>query len=216
MGEAKSKTTLEKSDMLKVLVAENVPLISGALTALIESEPDMKVVAEAGHDDEILEIALLHRPDVAVIDIDWPGHDRLPAVAQLHDQLPTCRSLVLMTLGHPGTNRAVLAPGVSGFILKNAPAGQLAKTIRNVAAGRRVVGPELAAATWEYDGMPLSKREYAVLRLAGNGAEPAEIAANLDLSVGTVRNYLTAIVAKLHARNRVDAVRKAYNAGWLP
>jgi two-component system response regulator DesR len=202
--------------MLKVLVAENVPLICGALKALIESEPDMKVVAEAGHDDELLEIALLHRPDVAVIDIDWPGHDRLPAAVQLHDQLPSCRTLVLMTLGHPATARAALAPGVAGFILKDAPAGQLAKTIRNVAAGRRMVGPEIAAATWDHDAMPLSRREFAVLRLAGDGAEPAEIAAALDLSVGTVRNYLTAIVAKLHARNRVDAVRKAYNAGWLP
>ena len=202
--------------MLKILVAEDVALIRGALAALIGLEPDMKVVAEVGRDEEILATALLHRPDVAVIDIDRPGHDRLPDAAQLHTQLPSCRTLVLMSLGYPGLIGGVLAAGVAGFILKDAPAGQLAKAIRNVAAGRRMVGPELASATWDYDGRPLSQREFAVLRLAGDGAEPAEIAAALDLSVGTVRNYLTAIVTKLHARNRVDAVRKAYNAGWLP
>ncbi|HEV2451739.1 MAG TPA: response regulator transcription factor [Streptosporangiaceae bacterium] len=202
--------------MLKILVAQDVALIRGAIAALIGQEPDMKVVAEVGRDEEILATAMLHRPDVAVIDIDWPGHDRLPAVAQLQTQLPSCRTLVLMSLGHPGMIRAVLASGVAGFILKDAPAAQLARTVRNVAAGRRMVGPELAAATWDYNGMPLSRREFTVLRLAGEGAEPAEIAATLELSVGTVRNYLTTIVTKLHARNRVDAVRKAYNAGWLP
>jgi len=130
--------------------------------------------------------------------------------------LPSCRTLILTSLGRPGVIRGLLAAEVAGFIVKDAPAGQLVTAIRNVAAGRRMVGPELAAATWESDSMSLSAREHAVLRLASEGAEPTEIAAALHLSVGTVRNYLTTIVSKLHARNRVDAVRKAYLAGWLP
>jgi two-component system response regulator DesR len=189
-------------------------LIRAALVALIELEPDLTVVAEADHGDEILRLALQHRPDVAIIDIDRPAFDVLRA-AQLREQLPSCQTLILTSLGRPGMRHGVLA-AVAGFILKDAPASQLAPTIRNVASGRRMVGPELAAATWYHECMPLSQRERAVLRIAGGGAEPTEIAAELNLSVGTVRNYLTTIVTKLHARNRVDAVRKAYDVGWLP
>ena len=205
-----------RGDLLKIMLVEDAAMIRGALVALIELEPDLTVVAEVERDEEILPVALLCQPDVAIIDIDRPGVDGLPAAAKLREQLPSCRILVLTSLGRPGMIRGLLAAEVAGFIVKDAPAGHLATAIRHVAAGRRMVGPELAAATWGSDGMPLSPREHAVLRLAGEGAGPAEIAAALHLSVGTVRNYLTAIVTKLNARNRVDAVRKAYNAGWLP
>lgn len=184
--------------------------------ALIQREPDLEVVAEVDHNDKILGVALSHRPDVAIIDIDRPGIDGLTAAAQLREQLPSCRIIILTSLGRPGMLRGVLDAAVTGFVLKDAPAGQLATAIRNAASGRRMVGPELAAATWNSEGAPLSKREQAVLRLAGNGAQPTEIAEALSLSVGTVRNYLTAIVSKLHARNRVDAIMKAYDMGWLP
>jgi two-component system, NarL family, response regulator DesR len=208
--------TAHARESVRVLLAEDVALIRGALAALIDLEPDITVVAEVGHGDKILDIALQQRPDVAIIDIDRPGSDMLPAAAQLHEHLPSCRTLILTSLGRPGMLRGVLALAVAGFILKDAPPGQLATAIRSVASGRRMVGPELAAATWSSECVPLSRREHAVLRLAGDGAEPAEIAAELSLSVGTVRNYLTTIVTKLHARNRVDAVRMAYVAGWLP
>lgn len=191
-------------------------MIRGALVALIELEPDLKVVAEVDSDDEILPTALLYQADVAIIDIDQPGFDGLTAAAQLHDRLPSCRTLVLTSLGRPGLLRSVLSAAVGGFILKDAPPSHLATAIRNVAAGRRAMSPEFAVPTWGSDGVPLSPREHSVLRLAGDGAEPTEIAAALHLSVGTVRNYLTTIVAKLHARNRVDAIRKAYDVGWLP
>jgi two-component system, NarL family, response regulator DesR len=202
-------------NVIRILLAEDMALIRGALAALIAREPDLRVVAEADDCDEMLAAAIGRRPDVAIIDIDRPVFD-LAHAAQLRKQLPSCRTLILTSLGRPGVMHGVLAAAVSGFILKDAPAGQFAAAIRNVASGGRVVGPELTSATWSHGYIPLSGRERTVLRIAGGGAEPAEIAAELHLSVGTVRNYLTAIVSKLHARNRVDAIRKAYDLGWLP
>lgn len=202
--------------MLKILVAEDAAMIRGALVALIELEPDLKVVAEVDKDSEILPTALLYQPDVAIIDVDQPGFDGLTAATQLHGRLPSCRTLILTSLGRPGLLRAVLSASAGGFILKDAPPSQLAAAIRNVASGRRAVSPDFVVPTWSSNSMPLSPREHSVLRLAGDGAEPAEIAVAMHLSIGTVRNYLTTIVAKLHARNRVDAIRKAYDIGWLP
>lgn len=202
--------------MLKILVAEDAAMIRGALVALIELEPDLKVVAEVDKDSEILPTALLYQPDVAIIDVDQPGFDGLAAATQLHGRLPSCRTLILTSLGRPGLLRAVLSASADGFILKDAPPSHLAATIRNVASGRRAVSPAFVVPTWSSNSVPLSPREHSVLRLAGDGAEPAEIAVAMHLSIGTVRNYLTTIVAKLHARNRVDAIRKAYDIGWLP
>jgi two-component system, NarL family, response regulator DesR len=202
-------------DMIRILLAEDMALIRGALAALIDREPDLCVVGEADDGHEMLAAAIGCNPDVAIIDIDRPAFD-LAHASRLRERLPTCRTLVLTSLGRPGVMHGVLAAAVSGFILKDAPACQLATAVRNVAAGGSVVGPELTSATWSPAYIPLSRRERTVLRIAGGGAEPTEIAAELNLSVGTVRNYLTAIVSKLHARNRVDAIRKAYELGWLP
>jgi two-component system response regulator DesR len=176
----------------------------------------MKVVAAIDRGDYIVSQALAHRPDVAVIDIDLPGLDGLTAAAQLHAELPSCPTLILTNLGRAGNLRRALAAHVSGFLLKDAPPEQLAWAIRNVVAGRRVIDPHLAVSTWEGSENPLSAREHEVLRIAAGGAEPAEIATVLHLSVGTVRNYLTNIVTKMNARNRVDAIRAAREAGWLP
>jgi two-component system, NarL family, response regulator DesR len=202
--------------LLKILVAVDAAMIRGALVALIELDPGLKVVAEVDKDDEILPTALLYQPDVAIIDVDQPGFDGLAAATQLHRRLPSCRTLILTSLGRPGLLRAVLSASAGGFILKDAPPSQLAAAIRNVASGRQAVSPDFVVPTWGSNSMPLSPREHSVLRLAGDGAEPAEIAVAMHLSIGTVRNYLTTIVAKLHARNRVDAIRKAYDIGWLP
>ena len=131
-------------------------------------------------------------------------------------QANTCPILILTNLGRAGTLRRALAAHVSGYMLKDAPPEQLATAIRNVAAGRRVIDPQLALSTWEGSQNPLSPREHEVLRRAAQGAEPGEIASELHLSVGTVRNYLTTIVVKLNARNRVDAIKTAYDLGWLP
>lgn len=201
--------------MIRILLAEDMNMVRGALVALLGMEQDIEVVAEVEHGDLILPQALSHRPDIAVLDIDLPGMDGLTAAAALHEQLPECRALILTSLGRPGTLRRALSAHVSGFILKDAPPDQLASAIRKVAAGERVIDPKLALAAWDYLESPLTKREVEVLRMAAGGAEVVEIASALFLSAGTVRNYLTTIVTKLNARNRVDAIRIADEAGWL-
>jgi two-component system response regulator DesR len=184
--------------------------------ALIELEPDLRVVADVERGDDIVPAALIHQPDVAIIDIALPGLDGLSAAALMHQKVPSCKSLILTSLGRAGTLRRALSAHVSGYMLKDSPPEQLAMAIRNVAAGRKVIDSQLAMSTWEGGQDPLSRRERQVLRMAASGAEADEIAAGLCLSVGTVRNYLTAIVGKLNARNRIDAIRAAYDAGWLP
>jgi two-component system response regulator DesR len=201
---------------LKILLAEDVAMVRGAFVALIELEPDLKVVAAVENGTAIVPTALACQPDVAIIDIDLPGLDGLSAAEQLHAELPSCRTLIVTSLARAGTLRRALAAHVSGYILKDAPPEQLTAAIRRVAAGSRVIDPQLALSVWEGSQNPLSAREHEVLRLAAEGSEPAEIAATLHLSVGTVRNYLTTIVTKLNARNRVDAIKTAYDAGWLP
>jgi two-component system, NarL family, response regulator DesR len=201
---------------LKILLAEDVAMVRGAFVALIELEPDLKVVAAIENGTEIVPTALACQPDVAIIDIDLPGLDGLSAAEQLHAELPSCRTLIVTSLARAGTLRRALAAHVSGYILKDAPPELLTAAIRRVAAGSRVIDPQLAMTVWEGSQNPLSPREHEVLRLAAEGSEPAEIAATLHLSVGTVRNYLTTIVTKLNARNRVDAIKTAYDAGWLP
>ncbi|MFI6292804.1 DNA-binding response regulator [Nonomuraea sp. NPDC050790] len=202
--------------VLKILIAEDVRMVRGALAALIELETDLTVVAQAERGDMILPLAMRHRPDVAIIDIDLPAIDGLTAAQLLHEALPTCKTLILTGLSRPGTVRRALSASVSGFLLKDSPSARLAEAVREVSSGRRVVDPQLALTAWDAGDNPLSPRELEVLRFAANGAEAPEIAAGLGLSVGTVRNYLTAIVMKLNARNRVDAVRIATEAGWLP
>lgn len=201
---------------VRILLAEDVHMIRGALVALLQLEPDLHVVAAVDRGDTIVSTALASKPDVAVIDIDLPGIDGLTAAAELHEQLPSCRTLILTSLGRPGTLRRALSAHVSGFLLKDSPPDQLALAVRSVATGRRVVDPQLALTAWDSPENPLSPRELEVLRLATRGADAAEIAGCLYLSKGTVRNYLTAIVGKLGARNRIDAIRIAEEAGWLP
>ena len=201
--------------MIKVLVAEDMHIVRGALVALLELEQDIEVVAECSTGDEILAKAREVRPDIALIDIDLPGKDGLTAAAELHGQVPGCRTLILTSLGRPGTLRRALAAKVSGFLSKDAPSDKLAGAVRDVAAGRRVLDGDLALAAWDSEDCPLTDREIEILRLASVGTEPGEIAEQLYLSTGTIRNALTAIVAKLDARNRLDAIRIAREAGWL-
>ncbi|MCZ4097883.1 response regulator transcription factor [Streptomyces sp. SID13666] len=201
--------------MIHVLLAEDMHMVRGALVALLNLEVDIKVIAEVESGDEIVPTSVRTRPDVAVIDIDLPGIDGLTAAADLHEQMPSCRTLILTSLGRPGNLRRALDAHVSGFILKDAPPAKLAQAIRSVRAGERVIDSQLALAAWDTGENPLTRREVEVLRLTANGAEAVEIAARLFLSVGTVRNYLTTILAKLNARNKVDAIRIARDAGWL-
>ncbi|GGZ54299.1 response regulator transcription factor [Streptomyces bluensis] len=201
--------------MIRILLAEDMHMVRGALVALLSLEDDLKVVAEVERGDHIVRTALDCAPDVAVIDVDLPGLDGLSAAALLAQQLPSCRTLILTSLGRPGTLRKALAAQVGGFLLKDAPPDRLADAVREVAVGRRVIDPQLALAAFDNGENPLTPREAEVLRMAADGAEAAEIAGRLFLSVGTVRNYLTTVVTKLNARNRVDAIRVARESGWL-
>jgi two-component system response regulator DesR len=201
--------------MIRVMLAEDMHMIRGALVALLELEDDIEVVAELERGDAIVRTALRLRPDVAIVDIDLPGLDGLTAAAQLRERLPQCRTLVLTSLGNSGTIRRVLDAQVAGLLLKDAPSAELAEAVRKIASGQRVIDPQLALTAWGSEHSALTRRETDVLRLAAEGAGANEIAALLHLSVGTVRNYLSAVVTKLNARNRMDAVRIARDAGWL-
>jgi two-component system response regulator DesR len=201
--------------MIKVMLAEDMHMVRGALVALLNLESDIEVVAEVANGNEILPTARRHLPDVAVIDIDLPGMDGLTAAGEMHRQLPACRTLILTSLGRPGTLRRALSAKVGGFILKDAPSRELADAIRGVAVGRRVIDSQLALAAWDTQDCPLTPREVEVLRLASDGTEVGEIASRLFLTAGTVRNYLTTVATKLNARNRVDAIRIAKDGGWL-
>ncbi|MEV0969063.1 response regulator transcription factor [Microtetraspora glauca] len=201
--------------MIRVLLAEDQHVVRGALVALLELEDDLTVVDAVGSGDAVLPAALRHRPDVAVLDIDMPGLDGLAAAAELRAKLPECRTLMLTGHGRPGQLRRALSAQVNGFLLKTAPPDDLIAAIRAIAAGGRVLDPSLAVAAWDLADNPLTPREADVLRLAAGGAGATEIAAELFLTAGTVRNYLTAIVAKLGARNRTDAVRVAQESGWI-
>ncbi len=201
--------------MIRVLIAEDMHMIRGALVALLALEDEIEVVAELERGDEIVDAAIRTHPDVAVIDIEMPGLDGITAAAQLHDRLPTCRTLVLTGLSQPGHLLRALQSHVRGFVLKDAPADTLARGIRRVAAGERVIDPELVAAALETGSTPLTVRETDVLRAAQNGASTEQIGLQLSLSAATVRNYLSNAITKVGARNRIDAIRIAREAGWL-
>jgi two-component system response regulator DesR len=152
---------------------------------------------------------------VALLDIEMPGLDGLAAAAELHAALPSCRILIVTTFGRAGYLRRAMEAGALGFFVKDAPAEQLADAIRRVARGERVVDPQLAAATLAGGTSSLTARERDVLVAARHGATVADISARLHLSEGTVRNYLSSAIAKTGGRNRIEAVRRADELGWL-
>jgi two-component system, NarL family, response regulator DesR len=201
--------------VVRVLVAEDMRILRDTMVAVLNLEDGIEVVAQVTDGDGIVPEAIATRPDVAVVDIALPGTDGLTAAAQLHQQYPDCKVLILTVLGNPGNLRRALAAHVAGFLVKDTPAADLAAAVRTVAAGGRVIDPQLALSALEVPDNPLSPREAEVLRRFAAGAGPAEIAAAVHLSYGTVRNYLASAVTKLGARNRVDAVRIAAEAGWL-
>jgi two-component system response regulator DesR len=201
--------------VIRVLVAEDMRILRDTLVALLRLEDGIEVVAEVTDGEGIVPAAVAQRPDVAVVDIDLPGTDGLTAAAQLHDRCPDCKVLILTALGKPGNLRRALAAHVAGFLPKDTPAAELLGAVRKVAAGERVIDPQLALTALEVPDSPLSPREAEVLRRFAAGTGPAEIATVMYLSYGTVRNYLASAVTKLGARNRVDAVRIAAEAGWL-
>jgi two-component system, NarL family, response regulator DesR len=201
--------------VIRILIAEDQAMVRGALASLLSLEDDIEVVAEVERGDRVLAAAREARPDVALLDIEMPGLDGISAAGELARELPETRTLILTTFGRPGYMRRALENGAGGFLLKDAPASELAAAIREVAAGRRALDPALAATAITRGVSPLTAREHDVLVAASQQATAAEIARHLHLSEGTVRNYLSSAIRKLRARNRSDAVRIAEQEGWL-
>jgi len=201
--------------VIRVLLAEDQALVRGALAALLGLEGDIEIVAQVGRGDEVLDAALASRPDVALLDIEMPGLDGLSVAAGLHARMPACGILIVTTFGRPGYLRQAMSSGASGFVLKDAPASQLAVAIRRVARGERVVDPGLAIAALSEGDNPLSEREREVLAASIALGTIADVAASLSLSEGTVRNHLSAAIQKVGARNRAEAARLAEERGWL-
>ena len=200
---------------IRVLIAEDQTMVREALAALLALEEDVEIVAEVSRGDEVVPAALDALPDVALLDIEMPGGDGLSGAAALRERLPSCRVLILTTFGRAGYLRRAMESGAGGFLLKDAPASELATAIHRVMAGERVVDPGLAVAALSEGESPLADREREVLAASANGATIEDIARKLYLSEGTVRNYLSTAIKKLGARNRVEAARLAERKGWL-
>ncbi|MBM3818316.1 MAG: response regulator transcription factor [Acidimicrobiia bacterium] len=200
--------------MIRVVIAEDQNMVLGALAALLEIERDIEVVGRAGHGDEALALVRALRPDVLLTDIEMPGMSGLELAQAVRGAMPLTRVVILTTFARPGYLRRALDAGVTGYVLKDAPSNRLADAIRRVHAGGRAIDAELAAEAWTASD-PLTDRERHVLRLAGDGLSSHDIAAQLALSEGTVRNYLSEAIGKVGAKNRVDAARIARSRGWL-
>lgn len=200
---------------ISILIAEDMHLIRGALTALLSREDDMRVVEEVANGDDLVKAALLHRPDVALVDIGLPGTDGLTATADLHRELPSCRTVILTGMATPTALRRALAANASGFIVKDISPAELVDGIRRVCSGERVIDQDLAVAALKAPENPLTRRELDVLGVVAEGATVEDVAERLCLSGGTVRNYMARILTKVGARTRIEAIEIAREAGWL-
>lgn len=200
--------------MIRVLVAEDQTMILGALAAMLDMEDGIAVAARATNGVDALRLTQEERPDVVVTDIEMPGMTGLEFAMALKEKQNAARVIIVTTFARPGYLRRALDAGVKGYLLKDAPAQQLAAAIRTVHEGGKVIAPELATAAWDSED-PLNDRERQVLRLAGEGHSSGNIARQLFLSEGTVRNYLSEAIGKLDASNRIEAARIARQKGWL-
>jgi len=210
---------MKLSAKIRVLLAEDQTMLRGALAALLELEPDITVVAQAANGREAFRLSRDLAPDVVVTDIEMPEMTGLELASALKQaDSPSAkqpRVIILTTFARPGYLRRALDAGARGYLLKERPASELAEAIRRVHQGLRAVDPALAAEAWSADEDPLTDRERQILQRAGDGRSSSEIASELRLSEGTVRNYLSEAIAKLGAANRTDAARIARTRGWL-
>lgn len=200
---------------IRVVLAEDQGMLRGALATLLSIEPDMEVLASFSDGEQALRAVGKHRPDVLVTDIEMPKMSGLELTARVRELYPETRILILTTFARPGYLRRALDAGASAYLLKDRPSEELADAVREVSRGGRVVDPQLASQIWSTEKDPLTDRERLILRRAGDGETTAELARSLRLTEGTVRNYLSEAISKLHATNRFDAARIARNNGWL-
>lgn len=200
---------------IRIVIVDDQAMLRGALSALLDLEPDLQVVGTAGDGAEAVRVVAETAPDVCLMDIQMPGTDGIQATKAVRAAHPDTRVLIVTTFARPGYLRSALDAGAAGFVVKDAPAEQLADAVRRVHAGLRVVDPALAEASLFEGANPLSDRERQILRLAADGRSAAAIAAEVFLSAGTVRNNLSAAIGKVGAANRAQAVRIAQDKGWL-
>ncbi|WP_144629213.1 response regulator transcription factor [Arthrobacter woluwensis] len=206
---------MAKDSAIRLVIADDQALVRGALAALLGLENDIEVVAEAGDGEAALAAVREQRADVALLDVQMPGLDGLATAERLRREAPQCRVLMVTTFGRPGYVRRALQAGAAGFVVKDTPARQLADAVRKVHAGLRVIDPSLAAESLVAGESPLTAREVEVLRVSAGGGTVADIAREVFLSEGTVRNHLSAAMAKTGGRTRGDAARIAAENGWL-
>lgn len=200
--------------MIKVIIAEDQRLLRGALGALLNLEDDIEVIAEVGNGDEAFKAILKLQPDVCLMDIEMPIKSGLDVAEELKNFGQSCKIIILTTFARPGYfNRAVKA-GVHGYLLKDGPIEELAETIRKVTTGKREYAPELVFGSMQGEN-PLTEREREIMRLVAEGKTAKEISAELFLSSGTVRNYISEVINKLQVKNRIEAIAVAKEKGWL-
>ncbi|MGL4176037.1 MAG: response regulator transcription factor [Dermatophilaceae bacterium] len=200
---------------IRLLIAEDLDLVAEAFESLLGTEPGLEVVARVTRGDQVLTAALEHHPDVALIDVVMPGATGIDACAQVRTALPTCRVILLTSLPRIGHLSAALAAGASGYLVKTLSARQLVDSIRGVAAGGLAIDPAVAAEALTTGPNPLTDRERDILRLVDQGLPTNQIADELFLSPGTVRNYLSSSMTKLDASTRVEAARTARTRGLI-
>lgn len=199
---------------MRVLLAEDQGMLRGALSALLDLEPDIEVVGQAENGEQALEMIRNLKPDLCVLDIEMPVMTGLDVAERLRADNDPCLVIILTTFSRAGYFQRAMKAGARGFLLKDSPIDELATSLRNVFAGKRAVSPELALSFWETEN-PLTEREREVLKLARDGMSAGDIAAQLFLTAGTVRNYWSEAIQKLDAKNRVDAIAIAAKNGWL-
>ncbi|WP_031476403.1 response regulator transcription factor [Streptomyces bicolor] len=200
---------------IRVLLAEDQGVTHGALALLLGMEPDLEVVVQVPAGEAIVDAALTYRPDVALLDVELPGRSGLDAAAELRDQAPDCRVLLLTTHGRPGHLRRAMDAGAAGFLVKDAPVEELATAIRRVLTGETVIDPALAGTARDAGPNPLTAQECDVLRASANGATVADIAARLHLPEPTVLDCLVSATARTASANHTEALREARLRGWL-
>ncbi|MEV4738863.1 response regulator transcription factor [Streptomyces sp. NPDC049555] len=201
--------------MIRVVIAEHLDMVRAGLVLLLEREPDIKVVGSTATGSELIPTVLEYSPDVALIDVDAHERESLNAAVEIQEYLPDCRTLLMARFARLATVRQSLAAGLGGLVLKKSPPHSLGDAVRRVHTGQRVFDTDMTLAAWGNTAYPLTEREMEILQLAAAGDGISEIAHKLSLSAGTVRNYLTTIVRKMDARNRLDAVRIASSSGWI-
>ncbi|WP_031466770.1 response regulator transcription factor [Sciscionella sediminilitoris] len=201
--------------MITVLLADDQAMVRGALATVLRMEPDIEVVGEVGTGDEVLPAAKEYEPDVVLLDVQMPGKDGLTVAGELRVQLPSAKVIICTTFGRPGYLSRAMSAGAAGFVVKDSPPEQLIDAVRRVERGLRVVDPALAAESLATGTSPLTERERDVLATARDGGTVADIAKELFLTEGTVRNHLSSAIGKTGARTRAEAVRLADENGWL-